>query len=75
MRMLSAPIKGDPQVVSGESGAVPFGVLVSIMKNPKYSDLKIKLKLDANSKVLLFSTEGNTDPERYENIIWGGKDS
>lgn len=74
MRMLSAPIKGDPQVVSGESGAVPFGVLVSIMKNPKYSDLKIKLKLDANSKVLLFSTEGNTDPERYENIIWGGKD-
>ena len=75
MRMLSAPIKGDPQVVSGESGAVPFGVLLSIMKNPKYSDLKIKLKLDANSKVLLFSTEGNTDPERYENIIWGGKDS
>ena len=75
MRMLSAPIKGDPQVVSGESGAVPFGVLVSIMKDPKYSDLKIKLKLDANSKVLLFSTEGNTDPERYENIIWGGKDS
>lgn len=75
MRMLSAPIKGDPQVVSGESGAVPFGVLVSIMKNSKYSDLKIKLKLDANSKVLLFSTEGNTDPERYENIIWGGKDS
>ena len=74
MRMLSAPIKGDPQVVSGESGAVPFGVLVSIMKDPKYSDLKIKLKLDANSKVLLFSTEGNTDPERYENIIWGGKD-
>ena len=50
MRMLSAPIKGDPQVVSGESGAVPFGVLVSIMKNPKYSDLKIKLKLYANSK-------------------------
>ena len=74
MRMLSAPIKGDPQVVSGESGAVPFGVLASIMKDPKYADLKKELKLDSNSKVLLFSTEGNTDPERYENIVWDGKD-
>lgn len=74
MRMLASPIKGDPQVVSGESGAVPFGVLVSIMKDPQYADLKKELKLDENSKVLLFSTEGNTDPERYENIIWGGKD-
>ena len=74
MRMLAAPIKGDKPVTSGESGAVPFGVLVSIMKDPKYADLKKELKLDSNSKVLLFSTEGNTDPERYENIVWGGKD-
>ena len=36
--------------------------------------MKKELKLDSNSKVLLFSTEGNTDPERYENIVWGGKD-
>ena len=61
-------------IVSGESGAVPFGVLASIMKDEKYADLKKELKLDVNSKVLLFSTEGNTDPERYENIVWGGKD-
>ena len=73
MRMLSAPIKGDPQVVSGESGAAPFGALVSIMKDPKYADLKAQLKLDENSKVLLFSTEGDTDPERYKEIVWDGK--
>ena len=74
MRMLAAPIKGDIPITSGESGAVPFGALVSIMTDPRYAELKDKLKLDKNSKVLLFSTEGNTDPERYENIVWGGKE-
>lgn len=73
MRMLSAPIKGDPQVVSGESGAAPFGALVSIMKDPAYADLRAELKLDENSKVLLFSTEGDTDPDRYKEIVWDGK--
>ncbi len=73
MRMLSAPIKGDPQVVSGESGAAPFGVLVEIMTNPELADLKKELKLDENSKVLLFSTEGDTDPDRYKEIVWDGQ--
>ena len=73
MRMLSAPCKGDPQVVSGESGAAPFGVLASIMKQPELAPLKEALKLDQNSKVLLFSTEGDTDPERYKEIVWDGK--
>lgn len=74
MRMLSAPIKGDPQVVSGESGAAPFGILACIMTMPEYKDLKEELGLDENSKVLLFSTEGDTDPERYKEIVWDGKD-
>ena len=73
MRMLSAPIKGDPQVVSGESGAAPFGVLVEIITNPELADLKKELKLDENSKVLLFSTEGDTDPDRYKEIVWDGQ--
>ena len=29
---------------------------------------------DENSKVLLFSTEGDTDPDRYKNIVWKGLD-
>lgn len=74
MRMLSAPIKGDPQVVSGESGAAPFGILACIMTMPEYKDLKEELGLDENSKVLLFSTEGDTDPDRYKEIVWDGKD-
>lgn len=72
MRMLAAPIKGDVPVTSGESGAVTFGLLAEIMTNPNYADLKAALKLDENSQVLLFSTEGDTDPERYREIVWGG---
>ena len=53
---------------------MPFGVLVSILTDERYAELKNNLKLDKDSKILLFSTEGNTDPERYENIVWGGKD-
>lgn len=74
MRMLSAPFKGDPQVVSGESGAAPFGVLACIMMMDEYKELRDHLKLDENSKVLLFSTEGDTDPDRYKAIVWDGKE-
>lgn len=74
MRMLSAPIKGDPQVVSGESGAAPFGVLACIMTMDEYKDLREAIGLNKDSKVLLFSTEGDTDPDRYKNIVWEGKE-
>lgn len=74
MRMLSAPLKGDPQVISGESGAAPFGLLASIMTMDEYKDLREHLGLDRDSKVLLFSTEGDTDPDRYKQIVWEGKD-
>ena len=71
--MLSAPLKGDAQVISGESGAAPFGALATIMLNDEYSELRKKLDLNSNSKVLLFSTEGDTDPQRWKNIIWEAK--
>ncbi|MBQ9512441.1 MAG: diaminopropionate ammonia-lyase [Lachnospiraceae bacterium] len=70
MRMLNAPLKGDPQVLSGESGAAPFGALATIMTQDAFKDLREKLCLNKDSKVLLFSTEGDTDPERWRNIIW-----
>lgn len=74
MRMLSAPIKGDPQVTSGESGAAPFGALAAIMTMDEYKELREVIGLDSSSRVLLFSTEGDTDPERYKNIVWEGKE-
>lgn len=73
MRLLAAPVKGDPQVTSGESGAVGMGLLSAVMEQEEYRDLRELLKLDKNSTVLLFSTEGDTDPQRYKEIVWDGK--
>lgn len=74
MRLLAAPFKGDPQVISGESGAVPTGLLAAIMQMDEYKDLKDYLQLDENSRVLVFSTEGDTDPDRFKEIVWEGKE-
>ncbi|WP_270563007.1 diaminopropionate ammonia-lyase [Clostridium beijerinckii] len=73
MRILGNPLKGDTGVISGESGAVTTGALYEIMTNDEYKDLKEVLELDENSKVLLFSTEGDTDPEKYREIVWDGR--
>ena len=43
------------------------------MTNSEYSELKEKLALDENSKILLFSTEGDTDPDKYREIVWEGQ--
>lgn len=72
MRMLAAPLKGDEQVVSGESGAASFAALAAIMLKDEYKELREKLGLGKDSKVLCFSTEGDTDPERWKNIVWEG---
>lgn len=72
MRMLAAPLKGDKQVVSGESGAASFAALAAIMRKDEYKELREKLGLGKDSKVLCFSTEGDTDPERWKNIVWEG---
>lgn len=45
MRMLNAPLKGDAQVTSGESGAAPFGALATIMMHDEYKDLRNQLEL------------------------------
>ena len=58
----------------GSSGAAPFGALAAMMTMEEYRDLKHEIGLDENSRVLLFSTEGDTDPERYMNIVWKGLD-
>lgn len=71
MRVLAAPLRGDPQIISGESGALGIGVISHLMQNKKYRDLKDTLKLNEESVILMISTEGDTDPNKYREIIWG----
>lgn len=71
-RIYGAPIGGDKRVISGESGSVTLGLVHTLMTNPDYQDLKEALKLNENSEVLLVSSEGDTDPDRYREITWEG---
>ena len=73
MRTLGAPEKGDPRVISGESGAVTTGLVETLMLDPEYAELKELIGLDKTSSVLCFSTEGDTDPDQYRRIVWEGE--
>ena len=72
MRILGNPLGRDPAVVSGESGAVTLGLVAQIMTDPALAALRQALDLGPASRVLLFSTEGDTDPARYRDIVWDG---
>jgi diaminopropionate ammonia-lyase len=73
MRMLGNPLHDDPRVISGESGAVTTGLLAALMKSDYLEDARAALGLDQNSRVLLISTEGDTDPAKYRSIVWDGE--
>ncbi len=75
MRILAAPLKGDEAIVSGESGAATIGCVANVIKENELSDIKAKLKLDENSRILFISTEGDTDRQNYKDVVWGGKHS
>ena len=72
MRMLGAPLREDPRVISGESGAIGMGVIATIMTDEGCRELRDALGLGEQSRVLMFSTEGDTDPDKYKEIVWDG---
>lgn len=72
MRILGNPMPGDTRVIAGESGAATFGFLAEVMRNESLDWLREQLRLDSYSKVLCFSTEGDTDQENYRRIVWDG---
>lgn len=70
MKVLGNPLQGDQRMISGESGAVTLGTLFEIMTKSHYKKIRKALDLNHESKVLLFSTEGDTDPNFYREIVW-----
>ena len=66
MRQLAEPIGSDPPIVSGESGAAGMAGLLSVMESQLAAHA---LGLDGDSRVLLFSTEGATDPASYRQHV------
>ena len=73
MRVLGAPLKGDPRVISGESGASGMGFLMELLTNDNLAELRRQAGIGADSRFLVFSTEGDTDPGNYRDVVWNGK--
>jgi len=73
MRVLGAPLKGDTRVISGESGASAMGFLLELLTSSELADLRELSGINKDSRILLFSTEGDTDPGNYRDIVWNGK--
>jgi diaminopropionate ammonia-lyase len=71
MRILGNPLEGDDRVISGESGAVTLGLLTVVLGEESCRQIAGALRLNETSKVLLLSTEGDTDPAMYRKIVWG----
>jgi len=73
MRVLGAPLRGDPRVISGESGASAMGFLLELLTSGDLAELREQAGIGKDSQILLYSTEGDTDPGNYRDVVWNGK--
>jgi diaminopropionate ammonia-lyase len=72
MRVYGVPLKGDPVIISGESGAVTLGALMYMMRQASSQELRDRLELGPDSQVLLINSEGNTSPDDFRYVVWEG---
>ncbi len=73
MRILASPVPGDQPIVSGESGAAAFGAAMNILLDEDLKTMREQLGITAESRLLFISTEGDTDKENWQNVVWRGK--
>ena len=62
-----------PSLAGAAALAALSGLLALLMTSPELAQTREQLGLDAHSRVLLVSTEGDTDPQQYLDIVWGGQ--
>jgi diaminopropionate ammonia-lyase len=66
MRRLARPSPGDPALVAGESGCAGLAGLTACLGD---GAARKALRLGVQSRILLFNTEGATDPEIYRRHV------
>jgi diaminopropionate ammonia-lyase len=69
MRVLAHPVGNDRAIVSGEAGAVTTGLVACLCEDTQYRDIASGIGISPKSKILLFSTEGATDPGSYQRLV------
>lgn len=66
MRQMAFPLDGDPSAVAGESAVAGLQALALVAH---VAETREALGLTSESVVLVFGTEGDTDPELYEHLV------
>lgn len=66
MRRLADPHPGDPAIVAGESAVAGLSAL---MAAAAHAPARTALELDETARVLVFGTEGDTDPALYTELV------
>jgi diaminopropionate ammonia-lyase len=69
MQNLYFPFRNDTQIFAGESGAAGLGGLTALAYEESLQEVKKKIGLNRQSRVLVFNTEGVTDPDTFEELI------
>jgi len=71
MRRYYLPAGDDPRIVSGESGAAGLAALLALLRNDNLAGARDAVGLGPSSRILVFNTEGATDPDHFEGVIAG----
>ena len=66
MRQLARPLPGDPAIVAGESAVAGLAAAVGAMQD---ADARAALGLAADSRLLFFGSEADTDPALYAQLV------
>ena len=66
MRLLAEAPFGDPPLVAGESGVAGLAGLIALARD---TGARRRVGLDTDSRVVVFGTEGATDPELYRRVV------
>jgi diaminopropionate ammonia-lyase len=66
MRLLAEGRFGDPPIVAGESAVAGLAGFLIASADPK---LRQSVKLGGDSRILVFGTEGATDPDLYTRLV------
>ncbi len=71
MRRYYHPLPGDQRIISGESGAAGLAALLALLNDDRLHNVRNMLGLGPHSRIFLFNTEGDTDPEHFARVIGG----
>ena len=66
VRLLARPMAGDPMIEAGESAVAGLSASIAAARN---DELRTALGIDENSRIILFGSEGVTDPAVYAEMM------